>query len=154
MAVASSSSVIKGAVTTLIIALVTGIAIAAFDVFIFAVCTASFNSSATLSGFSKTVPPSGILSNLCTKKRSRTHWFSLLFEICERRISLGVSSTPTISSPLTDDFPNLFFKNFEKNVSFFFLSPTGVGAGDPASSFFFSKFYFSKFKFFQINNQN
>mgnify|MGYP000496663518 CR=1 FL=1 len=77
------------------IALVTGIAIAAFDVFILAVCIASFNSSATLSGFSKTVPPSGIPSNLCTKKRSKTHWFSLLFEICERRISLGVNSTPT-----------------------------------------------------------
>jgi len=60
-----------------------------------------------------------------------------LFEICERRISLGVNSTPTISSPLTDDFPNLFFKNFEKNDSLFFLSLPGVGAGDPALSFFF-----------------
>ena len=122
------------------IALVTGIAIAAFDVFILAVCIASFNSSATLSGFSKTVPPSGIPSNLCTKKRSKTHWFSLLFEICERRISLAVNSTPTISSPLTDDFPNLFFKNSEKKVSFFFLSPMGVGGGVPALSFFFNKF--------------
>ena len=49
IAVVSSSSVIKGAVTTLIIALVTGIAIAAFVVVIFDLCNASFNSSPILS---------------------------------------------------------------------------------------------------------
>ena len=64
MAFANSSSVIKGAVTTLMIALVTGIAIAAFVVDILDFCNASFNSSATLSGFSKTVPFSGMPSNL------------------------------------------------------------------------------------------
>ena len=44
----------------------TGIAIAAFVVVIFDFCKANFNSSATLSGFSKTVPFSGMPSNLCT----------------------------------------------------------------------------------------
>ena len=64
MAFFNSSSVIKGAVTTLMIALVTGIAIAALVVLILDFCKANFNSSATLSGFSSTVPFSGIPSNL------------------------------------------------------------------------------------------
>jgi len=47
------------------IALVTGIAIAAFDVSNFPFCNAIFNSSASLSGWSKTFASSGIPSNLC-----------------------------------------------------------------------------------------
>ena len=64
MAVFNSSSVINGAVTTLIIALVTGIAIAAFEVEILDLCKATLSSSPTLSGFSKTVEPSATPSNL------------------------------------------------------------------------------------------
>ena len=45
-------------------ALVTGIAIAAFEVVIFDLCKATLSSSPTLSGFSKTVDPSAIPSNL------------------------------------------------------------------------------------------
>ena len=60
----SSSSVIKGEVTTLIIALVTGIAIAALVVETFDFCIASFSSSAILSWFSRTVPFSSTPSNL------------------------------------------------------------------------------------------
>ena len=44
---------------------------------------------------------------------------------------------------------NLFFKNFEKKVSFFFLSALGVVAGDSCLSFFFNKFakgFFINFK--------
>jgi len=97
------------------IALVTGIAIAAFDVEIFDFCKANLSSSATLSGFSKTEEPSAIPSNLWTKNLSNTHWFALLLDTWAKRISLGVNSTPTISSPFTADFPILFFKNLSKN---------------------------------------
>ena len=54
-------------------ALVTGIAIAAFVVEILDFCKAILSSSAILSGFSKTVPPSEILSNLWTANLSKTH---------------------------------------------------------------------------------
>ena len=47
------------------IALVTGMAIAAFDVSNFPFCNAIFNSSASLSGWSKIFASSGIHSNLC-----------------------------------------------------------------------------------------
>ena len=47
MAFFNSSSFINGAVTTLIIAFVTGIAIAALGVDIFDFCNAMFNSSLT-----------------------------------------------------------------------------------------------------------
>ena len=52
------------------IALVTGIAIAAFVVEIFDFCKANLSSSPTLSGFSKTVEPSEILLNLWIKKQN------------------------------------------------------------------------------------
>ena len=64
MAFNNSSSVINGAVTTLMIALVTGIAIAAFVVLILNFCKASFSSSAILSGFAKTVDSSSASPNL------------------------------------------------------------------------------------------
>ena len=103
------------------IALVTGIAIAAFVVEIFDLCKANLSSSPTLSRFSKTVDPSAIPSNLWTKNLSNTHWFDLLLDTWAKRISFDVNSTPTISSPFMADFPNLFFKNLS-NQAFNVLS--------------------------------
>ena len=59
IAFCNSSSFINGAVTTRIIALVTGIAIAAFDVTIFDFCNARNNSSLILSALSNTEASSG-----------------------------------------------------------------------------------------------
>ena len=65
---------------------------------------------------------------------------ALLTEICASLISVGVKSTPTISSP-TADFPNLFFRSFVKKFSFFeLLGASGVaGAFSVPLSFFLNK---------------
>ena len=60
---------------------------------------------------------------------------ALLLEICANLISLLVISTPTISSPLAEDFPSLDLKKFP----ILFLNRfdlTLVGAGAEGSSFF------------------
>ena len=109
IAFCNSSSFINGAVTTLIIALVTGIAIAAFGVVIFDFWIAIDNSPPNLSEFSKTAASSG-KSTLWTKNFSNTHWLALLLDIWANLISLFVISTPSISSPWAVDFPNLDLK--------------------------------------------
>ena len=111
IAFCNSSSFIKGAVTTLIIALVTGIAIAAFNVVIFDFWSATVNSPPNFSALSNTEASSG-KSTGWTKNLSRIHWFDLLLEICANLISLFVISTPTISSPWTAFFPSLAFNKF------------------------------------------
>ena len=93
------------------IALVTGIAIAAFGVVIFDFCNAIDNSSPNLSTLSSTAASFG-RSTGWIKNLSRIHWFALLLEICANLISLLVISTPKISSPWTEDFPNLDLKKF------------------------------------------
>ena len=64
------------------IALVTGIAIAALVVSIFDFCNAIFNSSPILSGCSNTVEFSGKPSISCIKNFSRTHSLFLLLFNC------------------------------------------------------------------------
>ena len=101
------------------IALVTGIAIAAFGVVIFDFWRAIFNSSLSFSELSTTVASSGKLTGWI-KNFSRTHWLALLLETCANLISLEVISTPKISSPWTEDFPNLDLK---KPSNFFLKFP-------------------------------
>jgi len=60
IAFCNSSSFNNGEVTTLIIALVTGIDIATFPTSILDFCNAKFNSFVTFSAFSKTLLSSGI----------------------------------------------------------------------------------------------
>ena len=140
IAFANSSSVINGAVTTRIIALVTGIAIAAFVVTIFAFCKAIVNSLLTWSAFSKTEASSG-KSIGCIKNLSRTHWFSLLVEIWANLISVLLSSMPKISSPWADFFPSRALKKLSTFPTKLFF---------PSAEILFVKSFLSKLIFFNL----
>ena len=121
------------------IALVTGIAIAAFDVVIFDFWRAIFNSSPNLSWLSKTDEFISKPSIGCIKNLSKTHLLDLSVVNWASLISVGDNSTPTISSPWTADLPNLFLKNLLKKPSFFFFSSfCGTGASPWLFCFFFN----------------
>ena len=63
-------------------------------------------------------------------------------DTCASLISFGVNSTPKISSPFIEDFPNLFFKSLLKKPSFF-LPASGFGtglSGAPSLLFFLKRF--------------
>ena len=111
-------------------------AIAAFDVCILDFCKAICNCSPYLSGSSNTLEFESASSILWVKNFSKTHLFDLSVDNWANLISVGVNSTPTISSPWTADFPNLFLKNLLKNPSFFFVS-WACGTGVPSSPFGF-----------------
>ena len=122
------------------IALVTGIAIAAFGVVIFDFWIATFNSSLNFSELSTTAAYSGKFTGWI-KNFSRTHWLALLLEICASLISLEVISTPKISSPWTEDFPNLDLK---KPSNFFLKFPC------PDLEIFVVESFLSKFGFLNL----
>ena len=144
----NSSSFINGEVTTRIIALVTGIAIAAFDVVIFDLCKAIDNSSPILSALSSTVVSSGKFTGWI-KNLSRIHWLALLLEICANLISLLLISTPTISSPWTAFFPSLAFKK----LSIFCLKLLFPEAEIFCAVSFLPKLGFVNFKFLNFSRK-
>ena len=71
---------------------------------------------------------------------SNTHWFDLLVDTWASFISLLLISTPTISSPFTEDFPIFDLKKsptfFESSPVFFESSPV---CNDGFDSELFSK---------------